>query len=117
MSTIMGKCCTIIDRVFQKTIKFIDCKTGKEFIDYVTTNYETPPQFAHPGDGGFENIEGTLFFWAPKSDFSIVVHECVHVVADILHDIGVPFEYNNDETIAYYMQFLICEIYENTVTL
>lgn len=40
-----------------------------------------------------------------KEDFYTLSHELIHLVKDIFLTTGVPFNSNNDETIAYYHEF------------
>ena len=42
---------------------------------------------------------------ANRKDFYGLLHECVHLVKAIFRDRGIPFTGENDEVIAYYMNF------------
>ena len=61
--------------------------------------------------GGFDGKTYEGIMWAhDKLDFQTLCHECVHVVIHIMNEKGLPIEYENDEGMAYMMDFWFNEV-------
>lgn len=56
--------------------------------------------------------EGLIFavFDINSIDNSIIAHECVHIVSNIFKDCGATLDANNDEPMAYLLQWAFKEV-------
>jgi hypothetical protein len=56
--------------------------------------------------GGFDgNMYEGIMWMHKKPDFYTLCHECAHVAFHIMHNKGIPVSYENDEGMAYMIEF------------
>ena len=82
---------------------------------------------AEIGDSDVSDADGFSFFgiykktkkkfaviwvenFAEKPEYGLITHEAIHAACEVFNGIGVPISYDNQETIAYYVQWIVEQI-------
>jgi hypothetical protein len=68
-------------------------------------------------DGISFTIDGRYYIIFARNDISegLIAHECFHAMGQICMDIGIKYDAENDEPMAYILQWLVDEVYR-TIT-
>ena len=102
------------DPLFGSEIHFIDAITAEDAKDIFVKCFPCiKTEMFEEALAGFDSPElnEVLYIWGNKHHIHHIAHECVHAAAYTLHRVGVPVSFRNDETLAYYVQFLMNNIY------
>lgn len=91
----------------------------KEFNDYVTAKFDirTANELIEDceNSGGFTvDTNNGILIWLtdPEVETEILYHECLHATAYVMNRVGSPFNYDNQETIAYLQGFIAKRLLE-----
>lgn len=100
----------IYDPMFRVAFYYYDCKTPEDFARRIFKDFKIK-DVPTPASAAFVEYKDMLFIWGPRRYPAIIAHECVHCAFYVLDRVGVPIKYENDEIFAYYVNFLMAEIY------
>lgn len=94
----------VITKDFEKAVKKlkVDCK-GHNVANYSAFT---------DTDKTKKNISRYSVFLSPKSNHSVIAHECVHLVNALFLDVNMQLDRHNDEAQAYLTGWFVSEVYK-----
>ena len=105
---------------------FVDVLTHNIFVSYgisykkfvelqETYIIEVPLEEKEFGDGccllaTHKSGQELLWIWTKRKSVATLAHECIHAIFKLFDSRGIPITYENQETFAYFVRYLIQEV-------
>lgn len=103
------------EKVYKRWLTLVICPAD-EFVDAMRKVHYDDVENLHPGGGlnmrlNYENSDvAAVYIWLPRMGQATLAHELLHYVLHTFYKNGVPIHYDNEEVLAYYLEYWMREI-------